>query len=493
MMKHPEVTRETALKFLLGRKFNAERAEECFKNYQNVVLEHHFEDLTVADVLEEMRTNKLYIPGTRDRCGAALFIINAAKHVPGQFSLEDTLKLAFYMGEVLTANPKTSEIGVTIISNMEGMEWSNFDNNFQRSVINLFQNNIPARVKTIILYKSPWWVTMMVKMLSPFLKAKMRDRIHICGENELMQYVEQDQLPMDLGGSFDYNNEAFLQREMARVPTAILSTKPMAALEEDEGLPEPPPGTLRLVSDEMADDLNRERTRAIEELDERIRLRRETLKAHTLPLDINKIIQSRAARLSLDLTTIPSLEPNLLHLRDIRQDQPSALVGTQKSPLAERPGEDYDPVNLQERIAKSIAKDRVHFLHAMRQAPDDKSLDTVKEEESGSEVSFVAREEQLDTLTSPPKMPESRTQFSSMVPVKVNPVEASPIDINPVNADPPKVGPSSPVTPASTSLVDDDDDDEKEQVERGRRKRKSRDPERRRRQHTAIILPTEDL
>ncbi|PJF18970.1 CRAL-TRIO domain-containing protein [Paramicrosporidium saccamoebae] len=369
MKTHPEVTRATALKFMLGRKFVEERAEECYRNYQKTVLDHHFEHVTVSDVLEELRTQKLYIPGTRDRSGAALFIINAGKHVPGQFPNESTLRLAFYLGEVLTSNPKTSEIGVTVISNMEGMEWANFDNQFQRTVIDFFQSNIPARVKNIILYKSPWWVSMLVKMVSPFLKQKMRDRIHICGEGDLDQFIEKTQLPNDLGGTFVYDHDVFIRKEMTKVPSTSF-LKSGAASPKMERLEEthtPPPGTIMLVSDELATELQAERQRVLAELDDKIRRRRESLQSHTLPLDISKIVRSKSARMSVDMDALPSLEPNILHLRDARiEGQASMLLETEKSPLAERPGEDYDPEKLTDRIRKSIRKDRGEFLKKMR-------------------------------------------------------------------------------------------------------------------------------
>lgn len=371
MEAHPEVNRSVALKFNLGRKFISERVEECYQSYQQTVLEHHLENVTAADVLDEMRTQKMYIPGTRDRNGAALFIINAAKHVPGQYDNEQTLRLAFYMGELLTSSPKTAQVGVTIISNMDGLEWANFDNQFQRNIINFFQASIPARVKNIILYRSPWWVSMLVKMVSPFLKQKMRERIHICDEGDLLQFVEPDQLPSNLGGTFDYDHEAFLKREVAKVPSAVITgttarptTEEMAAAETQH---RPPPGTVMLVSDEMASRLNEERERVLHELDEKIRRRRESLKEHTLPIDFSKLLRSKTKRMTLDTSIMPTMEPNLLHLRDARiVGPPSLLVAAEVSPLAETPGEDYDDQEaLQRRIRESIMEDRSLFLKNM--------------------------------------------------------------------------------------------------------------------------------
>lgn len=432
MKVHPEIDRSTALKFLLGRKFVMERAEECYKCYQKTIVDHHFENVTVADVLEEMRTEKLYIPGTRDRNGAALFIINAAKQIPGQFPNESTLKLAFYLGEVLTSSPKTQEIGVTLISNMEGVQWANFDNQFQRTIIDFFQNNIPARVKNIILYKCPWWISMLVRMMSPFLKQKMRDRMHICESGDLFQFVEPDQLPRELGGTFVYDHDTFVKREMAKVPSSTLlrslAATPVPANDQQGDLPRdpPPPGTVVLVSDELAESLNEERQRALAELDEKIRHRRESLHEHTLPLDVTKILRSRTARMSLDLRAMPSLEPNILHLRDSRiEGQNSLLLSTKQSPITERPGEDYDPEKLEERIARSIRKDREEFLKKMEKSKKngnakdkaDLGMLVALDSDNNSEASFLEPLADQAVFQKMPVIPPPRNKFSRLVPV----------------------------------------------------------------------------
>ena len=54
----------------------------------------------MEDIEEELRTEKMYVPGTRDKNDAMIFVVNAKNHVPGAFDANDTLKLAFYLGEL---------------------------------------------------------------------------------------------------------------------------------------------------------------------------------------------------------------------------------------------------------------------------------------------------------------------------------------------------------------------------------------------------------
>lgn len=478
MRIHPEASRETAIKFSVGRKFVRERVEECYASYQKTIREHHFESVTVADVLEELRTQKLYIPGSRDKQGAALFVINAGRHVPGQFPTESTLKLAFYLGEVLTRSPRTSQVGVTLISNMEGMEWANFDNQFQRNVIDFFQENIPARVKNILLYKCPWWVSMMVRMVSPFLKQKIRERIHILNEGELTQFVDREQLPTDLGGSYEYDHEGFIRREMSKAPAALPAFKSTVAEGEAEDrqiteeIMRRPPGTTALVPDELARELEVERERVLLELDERIRIIQKTIREHTVPTDITRLLRSRTTRLSLDMDAIPIMEPGMLQTKNI--SQPS-------TPLTERAGEDYSQEGIEERIGRSIRKDRHSYLVGHGLLP---------EEDQESESSFTPPSgEPAEQRV--PVVPKPKARFSAVVEIFKPPTPPEEEEEDEEEA----VGPNLHAEEVKRPLEKEEGEEEESSVPRGaprRRPRQSRvlssldAPKERRRQRTAI-------
>lgn len=358
---------EMALRFLYARKFNRLRADELLANYQTAITQHGFDTITAQDVEAEMRTGKMYLPGTRDRNGAALFIINAAKHKPGEFVAEQTVKLAFYLGELATSNIRTQKSGITLVANMDGVEWTNFDSNFQKNVLDFFQQNIPARVKNILLFRAPWWINMMVKMVTPFLSEKLRDRIRcLDDDSELICYVEPDQLPADLGGKFNYDHSAFVKHELDRagikafqkskaaqqVMGSVLGANLSTILESQQ------PSSMLLVSQELQVKLHEERAKALEVISEKIKQRRESLRRHSIPLDLNKMILTRAARLSIDLGSVPSIQPNSLGRSASGSRRGSGTSRSARmvkaSPIAEAPNEDYSQDALVKRIEASI-------------------------------------------------------------------------------------------------------------------------------------------
>ncbi len=374
---YPEADRWVAIKFLRGRKFVEERAHDCYEHYKALLSTHNLGSVTVATVLPELRTQKMYLPGTRDRAGAALFVINAARHVPHQFSDLNTLSLAFYLAELLTESPQTQAIGVTIIISMDGMEWANFDNQFQRTIIDFFQRNIPARVRAILLYKCPWWVSMTVKLMAPFLKEKIVQRIHLCEDaDEILEHVPIEALPVELGGSLAYDHEAFIRGEMVKAPNAsfqrIVAGNSMCA--SGRALPPTgdgavPMGTVMLVSKDLAAKLRAERQRVLGELDAKIEHHRQMMERHTVPLDLVKVYRSRPCRMSLDLASVPEMEPNLLHVHDEHTTDggaEGAALATQRSPIKEQPDEDYERGALERRIHESILTEREAFIQRWR-------------------------------------------------------------------------------------------------------------------------------
>lgn len=211
-MARRKVSKEVATKFLLGRKMDEDRANLLLNNYQRTVLLRHFENITIADVKRQLDTGLMYVPGTKDRNGAHLVVLDATKHDPARFTADDTMRTAFFMGEQATARPTSWDSGLTLIVIMRGFQWSQWDLALQKSILELFTNNIPARVKNILLFDPPWWISTLVRIVSPFMKEKMRARMQIVDEASIRTFIERDQIPDVLGGHHHHDQEAYIDR-----------------------------------------------------------------------------------------------------------------------------------------------------------------------------------------------------------------------------------------------------------------------------------------
>lgn len=306
-MEVRKVDRETALKFLFGRKFEVERAHILMNNYQKLVREHHFETVTVSDVIDELKTGLMYIPGTRDVNGAALFVIDAGKYQPGRFTVDQLLRLSFFMGNRVIDSPKTQDSGVTIIVDMSGFEWKNFELGMQRQILNMFTNNIPARVKNILLYRAPWWVATMVKVISPFLKEKMRGRIQVCPQGTLERFCKASQLPQSLDGQFAFSFDEMVKQEIDRQGQASFRKERRldASGKEITKATIIPTGSVIMVSPQTEALLQEERDQLLKILDARLELLKTEVKDINEVMagpkrNVNALLSKRANRMSID-------------------------------------------------------------------------------------------------------------------------------------------------------------------------------------------------
>ena len=311
MAEHPEASEKVALRFLIGRKWELERVRKLYANYVKTVKERGLAEVTIKDVLEEMRTQKMYLPGSRARDESAIFVIWAIRHVPGQFKPEDTVKFAYYLSQVhVGEDALTMRKGLCLIVNLEGVEWGNSDVNFLKSIVDFFQDNIPAAVKHIVLWRAPWWISMLAKMVLPFLKEKMRQRIVITDDPEdLAAIIDPSQLPSEFPkGKFHYDHSAYIEKELAKVSATQMTLSP-----EDfkSALYSPPlvvpEGVEKMIDDDTARQLLKERKEMIEDLERMIRVRKQCIRGSGVPVDLARLASTRRGRLSLPLGCIDEI------------------------------------------------------------------------------------------------------------------------------------------------------------------------------------------
>ncbi len=303
---YPEASRFTAVKFCFGRKFELNRIFPLYEGYKAIVKERDLHNITAADVLHELRTQKMYIPGTRDKKGAALFVVKASKHVIGQFPAESTIKLAYYLGECVTASLKTQRNGLTLIIDLNGTEWANFDGNFMAEIIGFFQNHIPAAVKNILIWRAPWWIRTAIQIVSPFLKEKMRKRIKMCDNLfGLLEFVSKSDLPVEFGGSFEYDHDQFIRKELSKISkNDVLSSLTAGKTDFSKGkITFEMVGAACVFSPNLEEELQKEREILISEIDDQIEfLIHHPTEENLYPVPIHDLMQNKIYRMTLDVT-----------------------------------------------------------------------------------------------------------------------------------------------------------------------------------------------
>lgn len=281
LAKHPEATRDLALRFLIGRKFVPEKTENCYIAWKAMVIENGWQSVEITDIKKELKKEKIYLPGGRDRNGAELMVINAAKACKGK--REDILKLSYWASLQLERCRKTQAIGISLICNMEGMDWNSFDLSLMKKIIEIFQDCCPLRVKNIILLKSPWWVDMAIRVMMPLMKEKMRERVALVKEEmDLIRWMDLEEVPSTLGGLKHYNHRVWVKKELA-----LFEANQNQQQQNQQQQQTPSLTNYSLESREnLALKLVEEREKVLEEMDRKIEDRTAKLEKHLSLLEM---------------------------------------------------------------------------------------------------------------------------------------------------------------------------------------------------------------
>ena len=122
----------------------------------------------------------------------------------------DPFKTFLMVLEKLAEDEEVQVHGVSILDNMEGMSWHLTYTFFRSELIQKgalveLQESFPMRFKGFHLLHQPWYLSMIMAFVKPFLSQKHRDRIHTHGSNynSLHEHVDPPALPENFGGKGD--------------------------------------------------------------------------------------------------------------------------------------------------------------------------------------------------------------------------------------------------------------------------------------------------
>ncbi|XP_054572645.1 tyrosine-protein phosphatase non-receptor type 9 isoform X3 [Eptesicus fuscus] len=229
----PPLSWNVAVKFLMARKFDVLRAVELFHSYREtrrkegiVNLKPHEEPLR-----SEILSGKFTILDVRDPTGASIALFTAKLHHPHKSVQHVVLQALFYLLDRAVDSFETQRNGLVFIYDMCGSNYTNFELDLGKKVLNLLKNlrmhtcllirkvrivfdhkayvyrNItsillkgafPARLKKVLIVGAPIWFRVPYSIISLLLKDKVRERIQILKTSEVTQHLPRECLPENL-------------------------------------------------------------------------------------------------------------------------------------------------------------------------------------------------------------------------------------------------------------------------------------------------------
>ncbi|XP_045450142.1 tyrosine-protein phosphatase non-receptor type 9 [Melitaea cinxia] len=207
------VSRSTAIKFLLARKFDVARAHTLWRQHEatrrreGLIKFEPFED----PLKSELETGKFTILSTRDATGAAIAVFTANKHFPAQTTHQTTLQGVVYQLDVALQSVETQRAGLVFIYDMTDSKYTNFDYELSQKILTMLKGGYPAKLKKVLIVTAPLWFKAPFRILRLFVREKLRERVHTVSAPQLGVHVPRASLPRQLGGQLEPDHAAWLE------------------------------------------------------------------------------------------------------------------------------------------------------------------------------------------------------------------------------------------------------------------------------------------
>lgn len=213
----------TALKFLMARKFDLDRSLALYDAHESTRFR---EGLTNFDpdkepLKSELESGKFTVLPKRDANGAAIAMFTACKHLPNVTSHQITLQGVVYQLDIALEDIETQRSGIVFIYNMFNSRYANFDYELSQKILGLLKGAYPARLKKVLIVTAPLWFKAPFRILRLFVREKLRDRVFMINIPQLSDHIPLSSLPIELGGQLAVDHLAWLNHCHAIRPKII--------------------------------------------------------------------------------------------------------------------------------------------------------------------------------------------------------------------------------------------------------------------------------
>lgn len=197
------------LRFLRARKFSQLLARDILENYWTLKTKNPewFANIDPGDtkLQEFIRKGFYYSPMKTDSEGRRIIIERIANvdvdEVRKKYGIETVFKNIILVCEWLARDENVQVNGVQVFVDMTAITMAHSTNMMTpengKRLLQFYQNSLPARMKGFHLYNEPPFIDMVLSIMRPLMKQKLKDRMHFHGKNmaNVYDFVEKSVLP----------------------------------------------------------------------------------------------------------------------------------------------------------------------------------------------------------------------------------------------------------------------------------------------------------
>ncbi|GAB5030265.1 cral trio domain containing protein [Nannochloropsis oceanica] len=155
-----------------------------------------------AHVAPQLAVQTVSIAG-QDKNGRACVLLRTRNHIPGQFPLEEMLRLTIYVLETSTTRSvKTSGTGyITAVWDCQGQGYRNLDAALATAkpgIISIMKDYYPECLQSLLIVNSNLIFRIFWKIIYPFIDERTRTKIFMLPNDEaLLDHFHPHELPPD--------------------------------------------------------------------------------------------------------------------------------------------------------------------------------------------------------------------------------------------------------------------------------------------------------
>ncbi|XP_046573182.1 alpha-tocopherol transfer protein-like [Haliotis rubra] len=220
----PRVDDRFLIKFLRARKFDQERTYSLIINYYTMKKENEdiYTNMTPKCIKPLLDTQLVTVLPKPSKLGETVIVFRPGRWDPEKYPMEDIYRASFLINSAVVESEEAQVNGVRYINDLSDFGWvhaKNFTPTFAKKFSTMIQDAFPMRVKGIHYLHQPSVFEYVFSMIKPFLKEKLRKRLHFLGDKVegLHEYIDPENLPEEYAGKLpSLDSPEFIDRLVAR-------------------------------------------------------------------------------------------------------------------------------------------------------------------------------------------------------------------------------------------------------------------------------------
>ncbi|GIY42475.1 motile sperm domain-containing protein 2 [Caerostris darwini] len=186
-------------RFILHKKGKFEEALEMMDEALRWRKSFGVKDVSMATLPLEFFEAKAVFPYNKDKEGNPIIMILVRYHKKAPEFAKELRRFVIYWVELMEEQTKGGQM--TVIMSCVGAGLSNLDLDLIKFLITLFRSYYPDSLAHILIYEMPWILHPAWKIIKAWLPEDFVDKIKFIKKDSIQDYVNADNLPVDMGGT----------------------------------------------------------------------------------------------------------------------------------------------------------------------------------------------------------------------------------------------------------------------------------------------------